>query len=98
MVLKKEKRWIILKLLIEVPSFVQSIIDGLNIEDYITQAYDFVIELSSIEQLIGAVVIAIILLLGTFELIKKLSKLIIIVAVLFGLWILYNQGYLGFLG
>lgn len=81
-----------MNLLIEVPSFIQSILDGLNIDGYITQAYDFIMDLSSIEQLIGAVALAIIVILGTFELIKKLSKLIIVVAVLFGLWILYNQG------
>lgn len=87
-----------MNLLIEVPSFIQSILDGLNIDGYITQAYDFIMDLSSIEQLIGAVALAIIVILGTFELIKKLSKLIIVVAVLFGLWILYNQGAFDFLG
>ena len=76
------------------PSFLDTFLNGLNIDGYITDAYNFVMDLSSVEQLIGVAVLAIIVLLGTFELIKKLSKLIIVVAVLFGLWILYNQGFL----
>ncbi len=83
-----------MNLLIEVPSFLQPILDSLNIEGYITQGYDFVMALSAIEQLVGALALAIIVILGTFELIKKLSKLIIVVAVLFGLWVMYNQGFL----
>ena len=78
----------------ELPSFLDTFLNGLNIDGYITDAYNFVMDLSSVEQLIGVAVLAIIVLLGTFELIKKLSKLIIVVAVLFGLWILYNQGFL----
>jgi hypothetical protein len=76
------------------PSFLETFLNGLNIDGYITDAYNFVMDLSSVEQLIGVAALAIIVLLGTFELIKKLSKLIIVVAVLFGLWILYNQGFL----
>ncbi|MEC9484645.1 MAG: hypothetical protein UMR38_02070 [Candidatus Izemoplasma sp.] len=83
-----------MNLLIEVPSFLQPILDSLNIEGYITQGYDFVMALSAIEQLVGALALVIIVILGTFELIKKLSKLIIVVAVLFGLWVMYNQGFL----
>ncbi|MCF7924917.1 MAG: hypothetical protein K9L26_00075 [Candidatus Izimaplasma sp.] len=83
-----------MNLLVEIPSFLQPIIDGLNIEGYITEGYNFVMALSAIEQLVGALGLVIIVILGTFELIKKLSKLIIVVAVLFGLWVLYNQGFL----
>ena len=64
---------------------MQSIIDG---------AYDFVNNLGIIEQTIGILVAGIIVLLGTFELVKKLSKIIIVVLILGGLWFLYSGGFL----
>jgi len=64
----------------------------LDLETYITQAYDFLLELSYVEQLVGALIVIIVGFLGTFELIKKLSKLIIVVVILGGLWVLYNSG------
>ena len=64
---------------------MQSIIDG---------AFDFVNNLGIIEQTIGMLVAGIIILLGTFELVKKLSKIIIVVLILGGLWFLYSGGFL----
>ena len=64
----------------------------LDLDKYITDGYDFLIGLSYIEKLVGSLLVAIIGFLGIFELIKKLSKLIIVVAILGGLWVLYNSG------
>lgn len=64
----------------------------LDLDAYLTDGYDFLLGLSYIEKLVGAIVGAIVAFLGVFELIKKLSKLIIVVAILGGLWVLYNSG------
>ena len=64
---------------------MQSLIDG---------AYDFINNLGIIEQAIGLLVGGIIVILGTFELVKKLSKIIIVVLILGGLWFLYSGGFL----
>lgn len=72
-----------------------STIEGLiPIQGIIDSAFDFVNNLGVIEQIIGMLVVGIILILGTFELVKKLSKIIIIVLVLGGLWFLYSGGFL----
>jgi len=64
----------------------------LDLDTYITDGYDFLLGLSYIERLVASLLMAIIGFLGVFELIKKLSKLIIVVAILGGLWVLYNSG------
>jgi len=66
----------------------------INLDGYLEKVFDFILDLSFAEKAIGLVVGGIIVLLGAIELIKKLSKLIIIVAILLGLWVLYNQGFL----
>ncbi|TVP94344.1 MAG: hypothetical protein EA374_06960 [Acholeplasmatales bacterium] len=65
------------------------------IDDFITMAYDFIIDLSFAEKAIGGAVLAVVLFLGIWDLIKKLSKLIIVAAILFGLWLLYANGVFG---
>lgn len=72
--------------------FIDTIENFFNIESYLQQAYDFILTLSYVEQLVGLILAGIIVVLGVFELVKKLSKLIIVVAILAGLWVLYNQG------
>ena len=72
--------------------FIGAIENFFNIESYLQQAYDFILTLSYVEQLVGLILAGIIVVLGVFELVKKLSKLIIVVAILAGLWVLYNQG------
>ena len=64
----------------------------LDLDTYINDGYDFLIGLSYLEKLVGSFLVAIIGFLGVFELIKKLSKLIIVVVILGGLWVLYNSG------
>ena len=64
------------------------------VQDLIDQGYNFISNLSFAEQAIGLLVAAIVIVLGVFDLIKKLSKLIIVVAILVGLWLLYNNGAL----
>jgi hypothetical protein len=66
----------------------------LPIEDYVLDGLDFFFNLSYLEQLIGVVVLAIVVLMGVWALIKTLSKLIIVVGVIAGLWFLYSSGAL----
>ncbi|MBN2604821.1 MAG: hypothetical protein JXR62_03210 [Bacilli bacterium] len=72
--------------------FIDTLQNFFNIDTYLQQAYDFIIALSYVEKLVGVLLAGIIVVLGVFELVKKLSKLIIVVAILAGLWVLYNQG------
>jgi len=72
-----------------------TLIEGLiPVQSLIDSAYDFVNSLGLIEQLVGMAVLGIIVIMGTFELIKKLSKIIIVLAILGGLWYLYSGGFL----
>jgi hypothetical protein len=70
------------------------ITDTLNLPGYIQDGYNFVIAQDAITQLLGTLVIGIIFIMGAFELIKKLSKIIIVVAILVGLYLLYQNGSL----
>jgi len=73
--------------------------DTLNLDGYINDAYTFFTGLDVVTQLIAIVVAGIIFIMGTFELIKKLSKLIVVIGILVGLWFLYDSGALnGLLG
>ena len=73
-------------------TIIDTIEGFLDINAYLKDGYDFIIALSYIEKLVFALVGSIVVILGVFELIKKLSKLIIVVAILGGLWVLYNTG------
>jgi len=70
-------------------------IEGLiPVQSFINSAFDFVNNLGIIEQIIGLLVLGVIVIIGTFELVKKLSKLFIVLAILGGLWFLYSGGFL----
>lgn len=70
-------------------------IEGLvPMQDIIDGGYDFINNLGIIEQLIGLLVAGVIVILGIFQLVKKLSKLIIVFLILGGLWFLYSGGFL----
>ena len=70
-------------------------IEGLiPVQSIIDSGYDFVNNLGIIEQIIGLLVLGVIVIIGTFELVKKLSKLLIVFAILGGLWFLYSGGFL----
>ncbi|MCD6482368.1 MAG: hypothetical protein J7K80_01345, partial [Candidatus Izimaplasma sp.] len=72
-----------------------STIEGLiPVQSFIDSSYDFVNNLGIIEQIIGMLVLAIVGIMGTIELVKKLSKIIIVFAILGGLWFLYSGGFL----
>jgi len=71
---------------------IETIQGFFDIDTYLQQGFDFIVALSYVEKLVGVLVGGIIVILGVFELVKKLSKLIIVVAILAGLWVLYNQG------
>ncbi|MFW6298350.1 MAG: hypothetical protein ACOC14_01590 [Bacillota bacterium] len=64
-------------------------------QPWIDRAYDYVSDFSALEQLTWTIIVFIILLFGMIGLVKFLSKLIIIAALLFGIWLLYNQGVFG---
>ncbi len=68
--------------------------ETLNIDGYLQQAFDFLTGLDVVTQLIVLLVGTIIFIMGAFELIKKLSKIIIVVAILAGLYVLYDSGAL----
>jgi hypothetical protein len=63
-------------------------------ESLIDSAFTFINNLGIIEQVIGLLVLGVIVILGTFELVKKLSKILIVVLILGGLWFLYSGGFL----
>ena len=70
-------------------------IEGLiPVQSIIDSGYDFVNNLGIIEQIIGLLVLGVIIIIGTFELVKKLSKLLIVFAILGGLYFLYSGGFL----
>ncbi|PAT02607.1 hypothetical protein CI105_01230 [Candidatus Izimaplasma bacterium ZiA1] len=73
-------------------SIIDAIKNILPLDNFIDQGYDFVMGLGYLEKLIGGLVGGIIVILGTFELIKKLSKLIIVVAVIVGVWFAFRSG------
>lgn len=68
--------------------------ETLGLEGLIQSGFDFFTGLNVVVQLAVLVVLAIIVILGVFELIKKLSKLILVVGVLVGLYLLYDGGAL----
>lgn len=73
-------------------TILDTIEDFLDINTYLQDGFDFILALSYVEKLVFVLVGGIVTILGVFELIKKLSKLIIVVAILGGLWVLYNSG------
>lgn len=75
-------------------TIIETIENLIPIQGIIDSAFDFVNNLGVIEQIIGMLVGGIIVILGTFELVKKLSKIIIVVLILGGLWFLYSGGFL----
>jgi hypothetical protein len=80
----------------KINTFIDNAID---LNGYIDQAYDALIAQDSITLLIGFLLVGIIVLMGLFSLIKKLSKIIIVVAILAGLYLLYqNDSLSGILG
>jgi len=77
---------------------MQGILDTIEglipMQDIIDYGFDFINNLGIIEQVVGLLVLAIVVVLGTFELVKKLSKILIVVLILGGLWFLYSGGFL----
>ena len=71
------------------------IVEGLiPVQDLIDSAFTFINNLGVLEQIIGMLVLGVIVLLGTFSLVKKLSKIIIVIFIIGGLWFLYSGGFL----
>jgi hypothetical protein len=68
--------------------------DTLNLDQYIEDGYNFFTGLDVVTQLIVLIVGGIIFIMGTFELIKKLSKIIIVLGIVVGLYLLYDSGAL----
>lgn len=68
--------------------------ENLGLAGLIEQGYTFFTGLNVVVQLAALVVLGIIVIMGIFELIKKLSKLIVVVGILVGLYLLYDGGAL----
>ena len=68
--------------------------DTLNLDQYIQDGYNFFTGLDVVTQLIAIIVGGVIFIMGTFELIKKLSKIIIVLGIVVGLYLLYDSGAL----
>jgi hypothetical protein len=75
----------------QIDSFINSTLD---LDGYITQLFTFIDGLDAVTLVLGTLLAAVIFLMGTFELLKKLSKLIIVVGILVGLYLLYSNGAL----
>ncbi len=73
-------------------TIIEAIEGFLDLDGYLTEGYNFLLGLSYIEKLVAGILTAIVAVLGVFELTKKLSKLIIVVVIIGGLWVLYNSG------
>lgn len=70
-----------------------------DVDQYIDAGATFLRNLGILEQIVVAILAVIIVFLGTFELIKKLSKIVIVIAVLVGLYLLYEgEVFSGILG
>ncbi len=78
--------------------FYETLLDLINnklgLAGYLEDGYTFFTGLDVVTQVIALIVVAIVLVIGLFELLKKLSKIIIIVGVLAGLYVLYDSGAL----
>ena len=74
-----------------IDTFIKETID---LDSYIGQAFDFIESLDAVTLVLGVVIAAVIFIMGTFELLKKLSKIIIVVGILVGLYLLYDNGIL----
>ena len=76
-------------------SGIIEMIEGfIPMDDLIQSAFDFINSLGILEQVVGALVLGIIVLLGSFELVKKLSKIIIFVVIIAAAWFVWSNGYL----
>lgn len=74
---------------------IESLInETLGLSGLIESGYTFFTGLNVVIQLVALVVLAIIVIMGFFELLKKLSKLIVVVGILVGLYLLYDGGAL----
>lgn len=74
-----------------IETFINTTID---LDGYIQQFFTFIDGLDAVTLVLGVVVAAIIFIMGTFELLKKLSKLIVVVGILVALYLLYSNGAL----
>ena len=74
-----------------IETFIKNTID---LDGYIQQFFTFIDGLDAVTLVLGVILAAIIFVMGAFELLKKLSKIIIVVGILVGLYLLYENGAL----
>lgn len=75
--------------------YIETFINNtLDLDGYIQQVFTFINELDAVTLVLGTLLAAVIFIMGTFELLKKLSKLIIVVGVIVLLYLLYSNGAL----
>ena len=71
---------------------ITGVLEGIiDIDGYLNQGFDFLMGLGYLAKLGAVLVGGLVIILGIFELIKKLSKLIIVVAIIIGLIFVYNN-------
>jgi cadmium resistance protein CadD (predicted permease) len=75
----------------QIDAFINTTLD---LDGYIAQFFTFIDGLDAVTLVLGTLLAAVIFVMGTFELLKKLSKLIIVVGILVGLYLLYSNGAL----
>lgn len=64
------------------------------VDQYLEEGYNFVNSLDALYKIGGVAAAGIIFFMGLWALIKTLSKIIIVVGVIAGLWFLYDSGAL----
>ncbi len=86
------------RLLVDIPiigPIWDAIQRALPLQSWIDSAYQVISNLAYWEKLLFGILALFIVILGVIAFVKKLSKLLIVVAILVGLWLLYNQGVFG---
>ncbi len=71
-----------------IETFINSTID---LDGYIQKLFEFINSLDAVTLVFGSLLAALIFFIGTLELLKKLSKLIIVAGIIVLLWMLYSN-------
>lgn len=70
---------------------LQKVIEMLTIDDYLKQAYDYIVALSPLPKVLGLLGGSLVIFMGLWQLIKTLSKFIIVVAIIAALFFLFDS-------
>ena len=78
-----------------VDSIVEFLSDLLPLESFVESGYEYVMDLPYLALLGGMILAAVIAILGIISLVKKLTKIIIVLAIIIAIGVLYQQGVFG---